>query len=43
MFPTGLYLPDWTIAVCLRVLQRKQEMRGHCYVPYQPAGLSLVL
>lgn len=24
MLPTGLYLPDWAISVCLTVLQRKQ-------------------
>lgn len=37
------YLADWTIAVCLTVLQRKQETRGLRCVPYRSAGLPLAL
>lgn len=34
MFPPGLDLPDWTIAVCLRVLERNQEAGGLRCVPF---------
>lgn len=42
MFPSWLYLSDWTAAFCFKMLQRKQEEPPLCPL-YQSAGLPLAL